>query len=222
VISQGTLQILLAVGLVTLVLRWFRSRGVERQQMKWFAFGAAVLAAAVVVLLVVSNVQHTDDPTSTPVGVASLLLGLSAVSAAVVVAVLRFRLYDIDRIISRTLSYAAITVVLGGAFALIALVPTALIGSHTKTPQPLIAAATLAVVALFRPVRRRVQNAVDHRFNRARYDAERTIDAFATRLRNEVEIDTLRAELLALVTQTMQPERVELWLTPAVERTGSP
>jgi len=127
-------------------------------------------------------------------------------------AVMRYRLYDIDRIVSRTFSYAIITIVLGGLFALTALVlPTLLLGTRT-TPGWVIAAATLMVAAASRPVRRRVQAGVDHRFNRSRYDAVHTIDAFTARLREEIDIDALGAELNAVVRETMQPTHTSLWL----------
>jgi hypothetical protein len=120
-------------------------------------------------------------------------------------------LFDIDRIISRTLSYAAVTAILGGTFALVALVPTAIVGTG-KRPDWVVAAATLVVAALFRPVRRRVQDAVDHRFNRKRYDAEHTVEAFASRLREQIDIDALGAELTDVVQRTMQPSGVSLWI----------
>jgi MFS family permease len=211
VISQGPLLVLLGLGIVTLVVRWFRSRGAERQQMKWFLLGAAFLGASIVLLLVISNVQHTDDPTSTPIGIASQILGLGAVAVAVGVAVLRYRLYDIDRVITRTVTYAVVTLVLAGAYLLVALVPTVIVGSG-HAPTGLVAAGTLAAAALFRPVRRRIQTLVDRRFNRSRYNAAQTIDAFAARLREQTDIETVGAELRAVVAQTIQPSHVSLWL----------
>jgi uncharacterized membrane protein YbhN (UPF0104 family) len=130
---------------------------------------------------------------------------------AAVIAIQRYRLFDIDRIISRTVSYALVTAVLVAAFVLVALVPTTLLGGR-RAPSWLIAVATLLVAALFRPVRRRVQAAVDRRFNRARYDVERTIESFAARMREETDVSTLGAELEGIVARTMQPAHVSLWL----------
>jgi hypothetical protein len=127
-------------------------------------------------------------------------------------AILRYRLYDLDRIISRTLAYGLLTVLLGGGYALIVLGVGQLLGRDTPL---VVAAATLAVAAAFQPARRQVQAAVDRRFNRRRYDAARTIQAFSARLREEVDLDTLTGELLAVVEQTMQPTRASLWLRPS-------
>ena len=126
-------------------------------------------------------------------------------------AILRYRLYDLDRIISRSVAWTVLTVLLGLGYAAVVL------GLGRLLPQSsslAVAAATLAVAALFQPLRRRVQAAVDRRFNRRRYDAARTIDAFSARLRGQVDLDTLSAELLAVADQTMQPTRASLWLRP--------
>jgi hypothetical protein len=126
-------------------------------------------------------------------------------------AILRYRLYDLDRIISRTVAYALLTLLLGLGYAAV------VIGLGRLLPQGsslVVAAATLAVAAVFQPARRRVQGAVDRRFNRRRYDAARTIQAFSARLRQEVDLDALTGELLAVVQETMQPTRASLWLRP--------
>jgi hypothetical protein len=130
---------------------------------------------------------------------------------AVGAAILRYRLYDLDRIISRTLAYGLLTVLLGGAYAGMVLGLGQLVGRDSSL---LVAGATLAVAAAFQPARRRIQAAVDRRFNRRRYDAARTIGGFNARLRQEIDLDGLTAELLAVVDQTMQPTRVSLWLRP--------
>jgi hypothetical protein len=124
-------------------------------------------------------------------------------------AILRYRLYDLDRIISRTLAYGLLTVLLGAGYAAVVL------GLGRLLPQGsslVVAAATLGVAALFQPARRRIQAAVDRRFNRRRHDAAQTIEAFGGRLRQQVDLDSLSAELLAVVDQTMQPTRASLWL----------
>jgi len=125
--------------------------------------------------------------------------------------VLRYRLYDLDRIISRTLAYGLLTVVLGGGYAGVVLGLGPLLGRSSSL---LVAVATLAVAGVFQPARRRVQELVDRRFNRHRYDAARIIEAFSGRLRQHIHLDSLTAELLAVVDQTMQPTRVSLWLRP--------
>jgi hypothetical protein len=126
-------------------------------------------------------------------------------------AILRYRLYDLDRIISRTLAYGLLTVLLGGGYAVVVLGLGQLLGRDSSL---VVAGATLAVAAVFQPARRRIQQAVDRRFNRRRLDAARVIQAFSTRLRDQVDLDGLTAELQAVVEQTMQPTRASLWLRP--------
>jgi hypothetical protein len=197
-------------GAWSLVLRFRRARGVERLQLRWLALAAALVAAdlLVLVLLLVAGVR---DPIllgwATAVCVALLPLATGA-------AILRYRLYDLDRIISRTVAYGLLTVLLGGGYAVVVLGFGELLGQESSL---VVAGATLAVAALFQPVRRRVQQAVDRRFNRRRYDASRTIMAFSARLRDEIDLDTLSAEVLAVVEETMQPTAASLWLRPAVE-----
>jgi hypothetical protein len=186
----------------SLIVRWRRARGVERQQLKWLAYAAAMLVVAQVgasllpraLFLVVTMVTTVLFP------------------AATGIAVVRYRLYEIDRLINRTLVYGLLTATLGLVYAGLVLVLGQLLGQDSSWA---VAGATLAVAALFQPARRRIQQAVDRRFNRRRYDAAKTIEAFSTRLREEIDLDTLSAELLAVVDQTMEPTRVSLWLRPA-------
>jgi hypothetical protein len=127
-------------------------------------------------------------------------------------------LYDIDRLINRTLVYGALTALLAGVYASVVLVLGQLFGGiGDKPPSWAVAGATLAVAALFQPARRRIQAVVDRRFNRHKYDAAKTVEAFSARLRNEVDLDTLSAELLSLVDQTMQPTTASLWLQPSTQ-----
>jgi hypothetical protein len=138
---------------------------------------------------------------------------IAAVPLAVGLAILRYRLYDIDRLINRTLVYGLLTALLGGIYAGLVLVLGQLFGGlRAKPPSWAVAASTLAVAALFRPARRRIQGLVDRRFNRRKYDAHRTVEAFSARLRDQIDLDTLSAELLAVVNQTMQPTTAWLWL----------
>jgi MFS family permease len=203
VAAAGTLLSVLGLlgALVSLLVRFARARGLERQQLKWFVYAAAVGLAMLVLL--------------GELGVAgSLVWTLAPVSLAVAVAlaVLRYRLYDIDRLLNRTLVYGLLTVLLGLGYAGTVVVLGQLFGRDRSNLA--VASATLAAAALFQPARRRIQTAVDRRFNRRRYDTARTIAAFSTRLRDQVDLDTLSAELLAVVDQTMEPTTASLWLRP--------
>jgi hypothetical protein len=185
------------------VLRFRTSRGVERQQLRWVAAGAA---AAVAGLL-----AGAATPQSTLIS-SSLYSMVLCIQLGVAVAVLRYRLWDLDRLVSRTVTYAAVTALLVVPALLIVPAATRLAGDAGSLA---VAAATLAAAAAFAPLRRRVQDLVDRRFNRRRYDAARTVDAFAVRLRDQVDLDALTAELLAVVDQTMQPAEAALWLRPS-------
>jgi hypothetical protein len=197
----------LTVGAWSLVVRFRSARGSERQQLRWVAFAAALTVppAAVVLFSVVV------DTTATVVVLVALGVCMALLPLVIGAAILRYRLYDLDRIISRTLAYGLLTLLLGGGYALVVLGLGQLLGRESSL---VVAGATLAVAAAFQPARRRVQAVVDRRFNRRRYDAARTVDAFAARLREQVDLDALSAELLAVVDQTMQPTMASLWLRP--------
>jgi hypothetical protein len=205
--------VLIAIGflgaLASLFVRFARARGLERQQLKWFVYAAALGFA---VLFLPSLVPGLDGGGA---GSLAWTLAPASLSAAVAVAILRYRLYEIDRLINRTLVYGLLTALLGAIYAGVVLGLGQVFGGiSAQPPSGAVAGATLAVAALFQPARRRIQQAVDRRFNRRRYNAAKTIDAFSARLRDEIDLDTLTAELLAVVDQTMQPERVSLWLRP--------
>jgi hypothetical protein len=191
-----------------LVIRFRRARGIERQQLRWIA-----LAASLAPLAVLGVAAGVAMGSWVIIGWAvSLYLALPVVATGA--AILRYRLYDIDRIISRTLAYGLLTVLLGGAYAGVVLGLGQLLGRQSSL---VVAAATLAVAAVFQPARRRIQALVDRRFNRRRYDAANMVEAFSARLRDEVDLDALSAELLAVVDQTMQPTTASLWLSPRVQ-----
>lgn len=185
----------------SLVLRFRRSHGDERQQLKWIA--AAVTAFLLLFLFPADQLIGED------LGFATLLLGLGLVEGAVVIAMLRYRLYDIDVVINRTLVYVSLTGLLAAAY-----LGSVLLLQFVLSPSSdfAIAGSTLAVAALFRPARARIQAAVDRRFFRSRYDAQHTLAAFSTRLRDEVSLDAVSLELRTVISETVQPDHVSLWM----------
>jgi hypothetical protein len=198
-------------GAASLVTRFRHARGVERQQLRWIALAAALTGVAMVatgVLVALGDLALAGW--TSVVGTAFLPLAAGA-------AILRYRLYDLDRIVSRTLAYGLLSLLLAGGYAAVVLGLGQLLGRDSSL---VVAGATLAVAAVFQPARRRVQGVVDRRFNRRRHDAARTIQAFSGRLREEVDLDALHRELLAVVDQTMQPTRASLWLRPPVAPGG--
>jgi hypothetical protein len=179
---------------------------VERQQLKWLAYAVGVLALASMV----------PDSWLGGWAIAAVNLAQWAIPAAIGVAILKYRLYDIDRLINRTLVYGALTALLGVIYAGTVLTLGQLFGGLGDDPPSwVVAVATLAVAALFQPARRRIQEVVDRRFNRRKYDAARTVEAFSVRLRDELDLDALTTELLVVVDQTIQPTRASLWLRPS-------
>jgi hypothetical protein len=192
------------------VVRFRRALGEERQQLKWFTF---VAAAELVLIPGLGAVAEQLAPV-----LGELVIfpcSISLVAIAIGVAVLKYRLYDIDRVINRTLVYGLLTVLLGAIYTAGVFGLGRLLNPVTGESALAVAASTLAVAALFQPARRRVQAVVDRRFNRRRYDAAKTIEAFSTRLRDQLDLDTLSTELLAIVDQTTEPTRASLWLRPS-------
>jgi hypothetical protein len=199
-----------AASLASLGVRFRRSAGVERQQMKLLAFAGALPVAAFGLSFawqVVGGQGLLND-----VLFITGFTSLGLIPVAVGVAIRRYRLYEIDRVISRTLVYGSLTVVLGAAYVGLVLAGQAVFSSFAGGSNLAIAVSTLVVAALFRPVRSRVQEVVDRRFYRHRYDAQQTLDAFSTRLRHQVELSGLCADLQAVVDETVQPQHVSLWL----------
>ena len=192
-----------AVG-ISLVLRFRAARGIERQQIKWFAYGVGLLG-----LGLVAGTQQSKVAQLLNIG-AMLLVPLF-----VGLAILRYRLYDIDLLINRTLVYGVVTGILLATYLAAVVVIQTVLRPFTSGNELAVAGSTLFVVALFQPVRQRIQGFVDRRFYRSRYDAARTLDAFGERLRNEVDLDSVRADLLDAVRDTLRPTEASLWLRQA-------
>jgi hypothetical protein len=183
-----------------LVLSWRGASGDRRQQLKWLMAGSVVAVAG----FVLSNTVPVLDPAAIAVGVGVVLPGCLGV------AILKYRLYDIDRIISRTLAYAILTGLLVGVYAGLVLLATQVLS--IKSPVA-VAASTLAVAALFNPLRHRIQRAVDRRFNRARYDADQTVAEFAARLKDAVDLDSVRDDLASVVAKALEPAHISVWMS---------
>jgi hypothetical protein len=203
-VPDGLLTAVAVVSATSLVVRFLRSRGEERQQMKWLAYAVALMP----ILIILGYLTPLLD----------LATGLvfAAIPIAVGVAVLRYRLYEIDLIINRTLVYGSLTVLLaatyfGGVVGL-QYVFRALTGQGSTLA---VVASTLAIAALFNPLRRRIQAFVDRRFYRRKYDARKTLEAFSSKLRDETDLQALNDDLVAVVAETMQPAHVSMWLRPS-------
>jgi hypothetical protein len=186
------------------IVRWRRSAGESRQQLSWLMAGGAVALVSFIAGVVIQ--AHHGIWQS--VG-AVFVIGVAALPIGMGVAILKYRLYEIDRIISRTLAYAIVTGLLAGVYAGLVLLATRVLSLNSPVA---VAASTLAAAALFTPVRRRVQRVVDRRFNRVRYDGDRMVEAFAARLKDAVDLDTVRADLAGVVHQALEPAHVSVWI----------
>ena len=207
-LAGGVLLLACLVGsIASLIVRFRRARGVERLQLRWLAYSAVLLGLAFTVGNVVGLGARDDAWLDVSFGIC---LGLIPVTTGI--AVMRYRLYDIDRVINRTLVYAALTVLLGATYAVGVILARAALAPLTTGSDLAVALTTLLVAALVRPVQRRVQVVVDRRFYRSKYDAGQTVDEFRTRLRQQVDLDVLSADLLTVVERTVQPAGVSLWL----------
>lgn len=205
--AKGLVLVSTIIAPAALAIRFRRSRGVDRQQLKWLTYAAAVVFGILLPLGFVAPRGFAAQAAE-----ALSIIGVGLLPVAIGVAVMRYRLYDIDVIIRRTLIYAALSATLLAAYIAGVALLQSIIAPITSGSGVAVAISTLAVVALFQPVRRRIQNAVDRHFYREKYDAERTLDAFAGRLRDEVELESVRAELLTAVGQTLQPSHASVWL----------
>ena len=215
-VSQAAAAVLLLAAVASLFARLLHAGGEERQQVKWLAYAATVLATA----FFLSSVSGAIS--ASWVGFVLSMVGFLGIPAAVGIAVLRYRLYDIDLVINRTLVYgsltAALVTVYVGSVVLLQGVFRSLTGQESQLA---IVASTLAIAALFGPFRRRIQGVVDRRFYRRKYDARETLEAFGARLRDAADPARLEADLLTVVGETVQPEHVSLWTRPGGEGTGS-
>jgi hypothetical protein len=197
--AQVAALLVLPVSVIAMIVRFRRSRQDERLQLKWVMYASAVVGVVILVAALLSN---------NPLLAFDIVFPL--IPAAVGVAILKYRLYDIDRLISRTLAYAIVTGLLVGVYAALVLLATQVFRFHTPVA---VAAATLAAAALFNPVRVRVQRAVDRRFNRVRYDADQTVAAFAARLKDAVDLDAVQADLASVVQRALEPAHVSVWIS---------
>ena len=211
------------VAMSSLVVRLRRSKGVERQQVKWFAYAVVVLAISAILAYVVSEtmgIRWLGWISSVLV-----IVGVVGLPVAVGIAILRYRLYNIDIIINRTLVYGTLSAILVSLYVGSIVVSQGILRALTgQGSQLAVVASTLAVAALFNPLRHRIQSFIDRRFYRRKYDARRTLEAFSAKLRNETDLDALSNALVDVVSETMQPAHVSLWLrpeaTPKGERAG--
>jgi hypothetical protein len=203
----------LVVAVITVFVRLGSARGAERQQLKWVAYAAAVLLG--IVFISPGIVWFLPGWLSFPLGVAVF----AAIPVAVGIAVLKYRLYDIDRIINRTLVYGSLTVTLAAVYLGSIVVLHTLqyrlsvfLTGQAEQSQLVIVVSTLVIAALFTPLRRRIQSFIDRRFYRSKYDARKTLEAFSAKLRDETDLDALSDDLIGVVRETMQPAHVSLWL----------
>jgi hypothetical protein len=213
VLIHGSLIVLLALSVSFIgrqVLSWRRSSGERRQQLKWLASGATVSIVGLVLAAIFASSSGSQATVGQWIDNVAWF-GLAALPVSIGVAILRYRLYDIDRIISRTLAYALVTGLLVGVFAGLVLLTTDVLSLSSPVA---VAASTLAAAALFNPLRQRVQRVVDRRFNRTRYNADRTVAAFAAGLKDAVDVTAVRDDLTSVVQQTLEPAHISLWISP--------
>ena len=212
IMAFGGVLLIVATGLaavLSLAFRYRRARTAERAQLKWLVYAAALIVAVLLAEVPAGQIVGGGNAANNLQN-AMTSGAVALVPVAIGIAVLRYRLYDIDRVISRTVGYAIVTGLLVGIYAGLVLLATQVLGLHTPVA---VAAATLAAAALFSPVRRRVQRGVDRRFNRARYDADKTVAAFAARLKEAVDLGAVQADLASAVQQALEPAHVSVWIS---------
>jgi hypothetical protein len=213
--------LLFGAAVLSLFVRLRRAEGVERQQLKWFAYAAAMFASGIVLIVIPLAV---DTPSwYVRAATAVFTAAGTAIPIAIGIAILRYRLYDIDLLINRTLVYGSLTVMLalvyfGGVAATQAIFRT--LTGQEQQPQLAVVVSTLVIAALFMPLRRRIQSFIDRRFYRRKYDARKTLEAFSAKLRDDTDLDTLSDDLVGVVRETMQPAHISLWLRPEATQKG--
>jgi hypothetical protein len=210
------LLVCFAAAIVSLILRFHRSRGEERQQIKWFAYAAA-LGFMAILFVTLFDLPAVDERVDLLVETLVWTVAPLSLPVAAGIAILKYRLYDIDLLINRTLVYGALTAILaglyfGGVTATQAIFRT--LTGQEQQPQLAVVVSTLVIAALFNPLRRRIQGFIDRRFYRRKYDAAKTLEAFSAKLRDETDLDALTSEVVGVVRETMQPAHVSLWLRP--------
>jgi hypothetical protein len=226
VVAALLVPLAVAASVGALIVRLRRARGPRRQQLKWFASAAALVA---VIAIPVLPAQAVAPGGWADAALVVLIIAIACLPVSAGIAILRYRLFDIDVLLNRALVYSTVTSVLGASYAGIvlalgALLPGAGVGGALggrgggSGSSLAVAIATLTVAAMFQPARRRVQEVVDRRFNRRRYDAQRTVEAFAAQLRQQTDLDVLATELMGVVNRTMEPTQASLWLRPADAR----
>jgi hypothetical protein len=209
---------LFAASALSVFVRLRRATGVERQQIKWFAYTAGVIAITVFLQIITFAVEtplwfeRAQFAVFTAAGTANTI--------SIGIAILRYRLYEIDHIINRTLVYGSLTATLVVVYFGVVTATQALFRNLTgqeQLPQLVVVGSTLVIAALFNPLRRRIQSFIDRRFYRSKYDAAKTLEVFSAKLRNETDLDTLGDDLLSVVRDTIQPEHISLWLRPLTD-----
>ena len=205
--SEGLIAATGLAAIVSLAFRYRRASAAERAQLKWLVYAGALIVVALLAEIPLEQIMGTGGAANNLQNAVSTG-AVALVPVAIGIAILRYRLYDIDRVISRTVAYAIVTGLLVGVYAGLVLLATQVLKFHSTVA---VAAATLVAAALFNPVRRRVQKQVDRRFNRARYDAERTVAAFAARLKDAVDLDAVRDDLAEVVQTTLEPAHLWVW-----------
>jgi hypothetical protein len=213
-------------GMASVFLRFRRASSVERQQIKWFAYAGSVVVLGAICQSSLGNVVHsaTGAWLAWWVGEGILTVGFAGTAIAMGIAILKYRLYEIDILINRTLVYGSLTVLLAtvyfGGVATMEAIFRVLTGQEEQ-PQLAIVVTTLVIAALFNPLRQRIQSFIDRRFYRRKYDARKTLEAFSAKLRNDSDLDALSDDLVGVVRETMQPAHVSLWLRPDTPRKAS-
>jgi hypothetical protein len=203
---------------ISLLPRWDRASGQERQQLKWFAYAAAIMTGGFMLAFSFGASERAWD-----LGMFVGALGFGLLPVATAIAILKYRLYDIDRIINRTLVYGLLTAVLAGLYFGGVTATQAVLQALTdqeRLPQLTIVVSTLAIAALFMPLRRRIQSFIDRSFYRRKYDAAKTLEVFSMKLRDETDLEALSDDLVGVVRETMQPAHVSLWLRPEMAQKG--